>query len=185
MNIIARIPVVAADHARLTVRVPMPEPCVGIPSEPSPGRALREEGPPERASEPPAEVADLQTDAPTLDEPGLANRTPDKPRLEHTKPRSKRDEATSRKGARSGGKSAATSKPKSKSMTWTYTPPKSSRRKAVGFPALSSVALVLLAAAVWGLAAWSDLERVDRHRRAERLARLPVAEGLPSERVLR
>lgn len=179
MKIIARIPVVAADHARLTVRVPMPEPCVGIPSEPSPQQALPEEGPrghgpPEHALEPTAEVADLEPDTPTL---------------EHGEPGSKRHEAKARAGARSGGKSAATSKskskPQSKSMTWTYTPPKSSRRKAVGFPALSSVALVLLAAAVWGLAAWSDLERVERHRRAERLARMPAAEGLPSERILR
>jgi len=159
MKIIARIPAVAADEARLTVRVPMPESALDPVPEPQPEFAE-----PGLMAELPRESAEPSP------EPQARSNSRSEP------------EPTSKSKSKTGPKSK--SKSKSKAVTWTYASPKSLRIKVAGFPALSSVVLVLLAAAVWCLAAWNDMERIERHRRAERLAQMP-ADGSLSEWILR
>lgn len=159
MKIIARIPAVAAAEARLTVLVPMPE-AVAVPVPETP----------------------LEVSEPEVSEPVLATESPRESPAPTAKPPS---HSKTEHGPKSKSKPRSKSKSKAKTASWTFMSPKSSRLKMAGFPTLSSVVLVLVAAAVWCLAAWNDLERTERHRRAERLARMPAADGSLSERILR
>lgn len=54
------------------------------------------------------------------------------------------------------------------------------RRRRVGFPGYSVVALAAIAAAVWFLAAWQEHERLARQRRLLRLAQQPAANARES-----
>jgi hypothetical protein len=171
MKIIARIPAVAADEARLTVLVPMPESAWVPEPEPQPEVSepeVSEPVPVGESAEPAARHADTSRS-------GSA-----------AKPLSQfKNKSQPKPGPKSKSKSTSKSKPKSEPASWTLGFSKSPRLKVASFPALSSVLLVLLAAAVWCLAAWNDMERIERHSLAARLARMPAADGSPPERVLR
>lgn len=59
-----------------------------------------------------------------------------------------------------------------KPTSWTFSAGK--RRPSV--QVVSSGALFLVAIALWSLAAWNERARIDRHRRAERIAVVPSSE---------
>ena len=170
MKIIARIPAVAATEARLTVPVPMPE-SAWVP-EPEPQPEVSEPVPVAESAEPAPEPAARHADT---SRSGSAAKPPSQ--FKH--------ESKPKPGPKSESKSTSKSKPKSEPASWMFGFSKSPRLKVASFPALSSVLLVLLAAAVWCLAAWNDMERIERHSLAARLARMPAADGSPPERVLR
>lgn len=59
-----------------------------------------------------------------------------------------------------------------KPTSWTF----SAGKRSPSVQVVSSGALFLFAIALWSLAAWNDQARIDRHRRAERIAVVPSLE---------